>query len=81
MARQKFCPGQTVCLKFGGRWMSVLGIPVFDWNPITYVCQWFDGKSYKQESFPEEGLRLVTPEEKERRKAPRRKRKIISRRY
>lgn len=84
MAKQKFCAGQTVFSKSGGPEMSVLGIPVFDWNPITYVCRWFDGKSYKQALFPEEDLKLATPQEVQRRiisKAPRRSRKVISRRY
>jgi len=67
MAKQKFFTGQTVKLKSGGLVMTVVGQPVFDMNPNTYLCQLFAGKVYRQATFPEENLKLATPEDTHKR--------------
>lgn len=62
----KFAVGTTVKLKSGGPEMSVQKATFNMRDEFTgsYRCQWFAGKKSEADTFPEESLEVVNPENK-----------------
>ena len=67
MEKQEFVTGQLVELTSGGPVMTIMGVNAFSMNPENYVCQWFAGKSYRQQEFPGQNLKLAAPKKKKKR--------------
>jgi uncharacterized protein YodC (DUF2158 family) len=59
MSLQQFKTGDTVELKSGGPAMTIIGVMQ---GGGYWVCKWWDGSKFQEDSFPTEALRKIEDE-------------------